>query len=122
MVCVLGGTSGVGVLNEKSASTMLVWFDSQKGEIPEERLAEFGTLLTRCQESPPTAGEPLILKTRQIPSRALNADAFSDAENESKPSRQNRKSKGFRFVFCLKRFSCSCGPRSSEDTGFYCTS
>jgi hypothetical protein len=65
-VCVLGGTSGVGVLDKKSASTMLVWFDSQKGEIPEERLAEFGTPLTRCQESPPTAGEPLILKKAQL--------------------------------------------------------
>src|SRR4051812_15017130 len=51
MICALNDTSGVSVLEQKSARKMLDWLETQEGEVPNERLAGFKTLLARCQES-----------------------------------------------------------------------
>jgi integrase-like protein len=54
-------TSGVSVLEKKSARKMLKRFDTQKGQPPEERLADFNTLLERCSDKKFMGGEPLKL-------------------------------------------------------------
>jgi hypothetical protein len=51
MVCALCDTNGTSVLTEKSASQMLNWLQksaNQRGEPPQQRLAEFLVLLERC--------------------------------------------------------------------------
>jgi hypothetical protein len=67
MVCALRAqdTSGVSVLEKKSARKMLKWFDTQKGQPPEERLADFNTLLERCSDKKFMGGEPLKLTRTQ---------------------------------------------------------
>lgn len=65
MVCVLAGTSGVPVLDNKSARKMLKWFETREGRIPEERLADFNTLLERCHKGNYTDGAPLKLDAHQ---------------------------------------------------------
>lgn len=53
MVSVLGGTSGINVLNEKSRQSVLAWHEKRNGSAPypKERLAEFAVLLERCREA-----------------------------------------------------------------------
>lgn len=65
MVCALRDTSGVSVLDKKSAREMMKWFDTRKGEPPEERLADFSTLLARCRKSSCMDGQPLKLSRAQ---------------------------------------------------------
>ncbi len=53
MVSVLGGTSGINVLNEKSRRLVLAWHEKRNGNdpYPSERLAEFDVLLERCRKA-----------------------------------------------------------------------
>jgi len=66
MVCALSDTSGVSVLNEKSARKWNKWYLHKKGDWPEERLADFNVLLTRCQENGYMQGQPLKLGSSQL--------------------------------------------------------
>jgi hypothetical protein len=61
MVCALRGTSGLSVLDEKFAQKMLEWFDTRKGGVLQERMADFSALFDRCRESKYMAGQPLKL-------------------------------------------------------------
>ncbi len=45
---------------------MLDSLETQEGEVPNERLAGFKTLLARCQESSCMDSEPLVLSTSQL--------------------------------------------------------
>lgn len=53
MVSVLGGTSGIDVLSEKSRQRVLVWHEKRNRNVPypNERLAEFAVLLERCRNA-----------------------------------------------------------------------
>jgi hypothetical protein len=66
IVCALGGTSGISVLDKESAHETLERFDTQQGEIPEESLADFETLLARCQDNSYMENEPLVLNITQL--------------------------------------------------------
>lgn len=65
MVCALRDTSGVSVLEKDCAREMLKWLDTQKGEPPQERLADFRTLLARCRKTSCMDGQPLKLSNAQ---------------------------------------------------------
>jgi hypothetical protein len=65
MVCVLGGTSGIGVLSERSAKATLRWHDDQKGQYPEPWMADFNTLLDRCKKPERDGGIGLTLSASQ---------------------------------------------------------
>jgi hypothetical protein len=65
MVCALRDSSGVSVLEKECAREMLEWFNTQKGMPPQERLADFNTLLTRCRKSGYMDGKPLSLSHAQ---------------------------------------------------------
>ena len=61
MVCALRDTSGISVLEKRSAREMLKWLDTHEGDAPEERLADFNTLLARCRKTRCMDGQPLKL-------------------------------------------------------------
>jgi hypothetical protein len=63
MVCALQDTSGVSVLDKDSAREMREWYDKRTGEPPNERLADFITLLERCCEM---QGQLLTLSQSQV--------------------------------------------------------
>jgi hypothetical protein len=65
MVSALRDTSGVAVLDKQSAREMLKWFDNPKGEPPQERLADFRTLLRRSRRSELMDAHPLKLSKAQ---------------------------------------------------------
>jgi hypothetical protein len=49
MICVLRGTANLEVMTPKAAGKWLEWYDSDmKSRPPEERMANFSTLLERC--------------------------------------------------------------------------
>lgn len=53
IVCALHDGMGVSVLNDKSARAVLNWHQEREGPYPEERLADFPTLLKRfCRKYP----------------------------------------------------------------------
>lgn len=79
MVCALRDTSGVAVLDEDCAREMIEWFDKQIGQPPEERLADFNTLLRRCRKTSYMQGQPLTLGHSQ----------FSDIKRLHKDFRNN---------------------------------
>jgi hypothetical protein len=65
MVCVLGSTSGVGVLSKKSAKAVFAWHEAGgQGPYPEEWMANFTTLLERCRTERP-GEEPFKLTAAQ---------------------------------------------------------
>jgi hypothetical protein len=66
MVCALRDTSGVSILEKQCAREMLNWFDTRHGERPEEKLADFATLLTRCRKASWMEGQPLKICNAQI--------------------------------------------------------
>ncbi len=75
MVCALRDTSGVSILEKQCAREMLEWFDTQKGERPDERLANFATLLRRCRKASCMDGRPLKIGDAQIHDiKRLNRD------------------------------------------------
>ena len=45
LVCALSGTAGIGALTKDLQSAWLAWFDTRKGPAPDEKLADFKTLL-----------------------------------------------------------------------------
>lgn len=47
IVCEVADTTGTSVLSKKSARAMLKWLDDAAGLYPEERLADFGSLLSK---------------------------------------------------------------------------
>jgi len=65
MVCALRDTSGVSVLEKKCARQMLEWLETQKGNPPKEKLADFETLLSRSTKAANMDGQPLKLTDRQ---------------------------------------------------------
>ena len=65
MVCALNDTSGVSVLADKSARETLEWHDAPKGTMPNQWLAGFESLLTRCQDKSRMEDEPLVLTKEQ---------------------------------------------------------
>lgn len=65
MVCALRDTAGVAILERECAREMLKWFETRKGERPEERLADFRTLLRRCRKAKLMDGQPLKLGNTQ---------------------------------------------------------
>jgi len=66
MVCALDDGAGVGMLDAKSARKTLEWYDTLRGTMPEGRLANFKTLLVRCQDKKRMQDEPLVLTTAQL--------------------------------------------------------
>lgn len=66
MVCVLGGTSGIPVLEKAVAKKMWAWLETGDGEPPNERLTDFKTLLGRVQRGEFTDGHPLRLSAHQL--------------------------------------------------------
>jgi hypothetical protein len=66
MVCALLNSSVVSVLDKRSARKLLAWLDTQAGPAPDERLADFNTLLCRCGEAARMGGHPLELNNAQI--------------------------------------------------------
>jgi hypothetical protein len=66
MVCALNDTSGVSVLDNKSARKTLKWYDARKGTMPQGRLADFKSLLARCQDKSRMEDEPLVLTKEQL--------------------------------------------------------
>ena len=59
MVCALNDTSGVSVLDDKSARETREWLDKKTTTPPNEKLAHFNTLLRRCCESKYMRDQPL---------------------------------------------------------------
>jgi hypothetical protein len=66
MVCALRDASGLSVLTKNSAREMREWYDKRTGEPPNERLADFNTLLKRCRASRYMQGQPLNLSPSQL--------------------------------------------------------
>ena len=66
MVCALNDTSGVNVLADRSARETLEWHDAPKGTMPNQWLAGFESLLTRCQDKSRMEDEPLVLTKEQL--------------------------------------------------------
>lgn len=64
MVCALGATSSLPVLEKKSAKEMRIYLETGKGQ-PEQRLAHFDTLLKRCRNGKYMSNEPLQLDEAQ---------------------------------------------------------
>ena len=65
IVCVLAGTSSLPVLDKNSGRLMADWLDKRQGQIPDDRLADFGTLLDRAQDKQFTDGNPLALTAQR---------------------------------------------------------
>jgi len=65
MVCALRDTSGVSILEDDCARKMLKWLDTQNGNPPQERLADFRTLLARCRQTRRMDGQALKLGNAQ---------------------------------------------------------
>jgi hypothetical protein len=65
MVCALRDSSGVSILERNSAREVLKWFDDRIGKYPDERLADFSTLLRRCRKARCMDGHPLKLNDGQ---------------------------------------------------------
>jgi hypothetical protein len=65
IVSALLDSTGISVLDKKSAREMLSWINTQDGEPPEERLADFNTLLARCRRASCMDGRPLKLSHLQ---------------------------------------------------------
>jgi hypothetical protein len=65
MVCALRDTTGVSVLEKKCAREMLDWLETQKGNPPEEKLADFNTLLSRSTKAVNMDNQPLTLTGSQ---------------------------------------------------------
>jgi hypothetical protein len=66
MVCALNDTSGLSVLTDKSACKTFAWYDAPRGAMPTQRLADFESLLTRCQDKSRMEGGPLALTEMQL--------------------------------------------------------
>ena len=65
LVCALSGTAGIGALTKDLQSAWLAWFDTRKGPVPDEKLADFKTLLKWARD-PKILSPPLKLTTSQI--------------------------------------------------------
>jgi hypothetical protein len=65
-VCYLGGTSGIEVLDEKSAKKWHKWYETMEGVPPPERMANFNTLLKRCCKKLKAAGLTNVATHKQI--------------------------------------------------------
>lgn len=66
MVCALNDTSGVNFLAEKSARKTLEWHNKLEGNVPDQRLADFESLLARCQDKSLMEDEPLVVTEEQL--------------------------------------------------------
>jgi hypothetical protein len=64
MVCALGATSSLPVLEKRSAQEMRIYLETGEGQ-PEQRLANFDTLLKRCRNGKFMSNEPLQLDAAQ---------------------------------------------------------
>jgi hypothetical protein len=76
MVCALRDTSGITVLDKKSARETLKWLDTQHGNAPKERLADFKILLARCLRASCMDGQPLKLRPLQLDDLRTLHDEF----------------------------------------------
>ena len=65
MVCALQDTSGVSILDEDCAHEMIEWHNKRTGKRPQEKLADFNTLLKRCRKGDFMQGQPLKLSHSQ---------------------------------------------------------
>jgi hypothetical protein len=65
MICALRDTAGISVLERDCGREMLEWFHHREDEPPNERLADFGTLLRRCRKARCMDGHPLKLSEVQ---------------------------------------------------------
>ena len=66
MVYFLRGTSGIEVLDERSARKWHEWYETMEGMPPDERLADFDTLLWRCCRKLKNQGTAIELTRRQL--------------------------------------------------------
>jgi hypothetical protein len=64
MVCLLAGTSGIDVLDKRSAKRVAAWHDDMTGPYPTERLADFEELLDRVRNRP--IGRSLTLTESEL--------------------------------------------------------
>ena len=70
MICALRDSSGVSIFEREFAREMLKWFNSPIEERlieerPQERLADFNTLVTRCRKARCMEGHPLKIGEAQ---------------------------------------------------------
>jgi hypothetical protein len=61
MVCALAATSRLPVLERQSAREMRQWLETQEGHAPQERLADFNTLLKKMPSKRMHVGQTVAL-------------------------------------------------------------
>jgi hypothetical protein len=66
LVCFLTGTSGIEVLDERSAKQWRQWYETLEGPPPKERLAEFKLLLWRSCRKMKRDGQPLKVTRKEL--------------------------------------------------------